>query len=677
MHTFRYDEQGRVLSARMLRHECTFAYDFRGRRIEDKRDDKGVEHRFSGERLASTVVLDRFRTEYHALDDGSCILVDPGGHTHRLRSHGRGIFTRDFANGLSETIQYHPRGGRILAKVLFAKDAPQHAWARRFVYGPEGTLQLVIDSERGPTRHEHDAALRLSKTTHPDGRTDEYRYNAAGTLFQSPTLGQATAGEANRLRYANGEQYEYDHRHHLSRRVSARGTIQYDYDSNDQLAVVFWQGPQGQTWGWDAEYDPLGRRIRKAPGYTNDTHYYWDTDRLAAEVFSDGRVRVYVYPDAFAMVPMLFLDYESADADPSSGRRYYVLTDQRGCVERVLDDTGTIVWKAQVDAYGLARVEVGATFYQSLRFPGHWLDAETGLHYNRFRYYDPMLGRYLQVDPIGLFGGVNLYGYTENPLTQVDIRGLSHEPNPSPSDHDSESPDGCESAAQPAVHHPGEVTATQRREEGHRLPSWVNESNEHLVVFRDGHYQYADGASPSAVGQRYAGVNPTEWASPEGHPQAGAIEHSRAAAHRAIRQGAETNTPHCVAGDGPDHPLTESGWADTPSEGATRAPYEDVRAENERIGHTPRNAGALDHGEPGRWATMHAEKQQGVLRPNEPGGVNLPMCDDCVEHYRAKATENQVPQVQTDPEMTRIFHPDGRVEEVHPDGSVRFDPRYD
>lgn len=48
----------------------------------------------------------------------------------------------------------------------------------------------------------------------------------------------------------------------------------------------------------------------------------------------------------------------------------------------------------------------------------------TWLHYNRFRYYDPSIGRYLQSDPDGIRGGYNLYAYTENPLRQVDVRGL-------------------------------------------------------------------------------------------------------------------------------------------------------------------------------------------------------------------------------------------------------------
>jgi len=117
------------------------------------------------------------------------------------------------------------------------------------------------------------------------------------------------------------------------------------------------------------------------------------------------------------MVPLLFVDYETVDADPESGTRYYLFTDQRGCPERVVDERGAPVWEADVEPYGFAHVRVGADFHQPLRFPGHWWDPELKLNYNRFRYYSPWLGRYLQVDKLGEGGGWNVYGYVPRPLT--------------------------------------------------------------------------------------------------------------------------------------------------------------------------------------------------------------------------------------------------------------------
>ena len=61
---------------------------------------------------------------------------------------------------------------------------------------------------------------------------------------------------------------------------------------------------------------------------------------------------------------------------------------------------------------------------QNLRFQGQYFDGETGLHYNRFRYYDPDCGRFVSQDPIGLLGGVNNYQYAPNPVGWVDPLGL-------------------------------------------------------------------------------------------------------------------------------------------------------------------------------------------------------------------------------------------------------------
>jgi RHS repeat-associated protein len=56
---------------------------------------------------------------------------------------------------------------------------------------------------------------------------------------------------------------------------------------------------------------------------------------------------------------------------------------------------------------------------------GQYLDRETGLHYNLFRYYDPDCGRFTQQDPIGLNGGLNLYSYAPNPIIWTDPLGLT------------------------------------------------------------------------------------------------------------------------------------------------------------------------------------------------------------------------------------------------------------
>ena len=140
-----------------------------------------------------------------------------------------------------------------------------------------------------------------------------------------------------------------------------------------------------------------------------------------------GRLRIYQYASRTARVPIGFTDYDTPDADPDSGRSYVVFSDPVGMPLCIEDDQGNVAWWAErIDPYGAIKVAPNATVEYNLRWPGHYFDPETGLHYNRFRYYDPALARYIQSDPIGYGGSpVNLYSYCANPLVNVDLLGLN------------------------------------------------------------------------------------------------------------------------------------------------------------------------------------------------------------------------------------------------------------
>ncbi|WP_168393721.1 RHS repeat-associated core domain-containing protein, partial [Erwinia amylovora] len=87
---------------------------------------------------------------------------------------------------------------------------------------------------------------------------------------------------------------------------------------------------------------------------------------------------------------------------------------------------GERVWQGRFSAWGETEHESSPReLRQNLRFQGQYFDAETGLHYSLFRYYDPVGGRFTQTDPIGLAGGVNLYAYAPNPLSWIDPLGLA------------------------------------------------------------------------------------------------------------------------------------------------------------------------------------------------------------------------------------------------------------
>ncbi len=110
---------------------------------------------------------------------------------------------------------------------------------------------------------------------------------------------------------------------------------------------------------------------------------------------------------------------------------YYFHNDHLGTPQAMSDQNGRVVWKAEYEPFGQAFIDEdpdqdGLAVTCNLRFPGQYFDAETGLHYNYHRDYDPSTGRYLEADPIGLQGGMNQYAYVRNnSVNWIDPEGLN------------------------------------------------------------------------------------------------------------------------------------------------------------------------------------------------------------------------------------------------------------
>ncbi len=120
-----------------------------------------------------------------------------------------------------------------------------------------------------------------------------------------------------------------------------------------------------------------------------------------------------------------FVDAASATAAPANVS--YVHTDHLGTPRKLTDAAANLVWDHQTTPFG-ETVALAGLADVNLRFPGQYFDAESGLHYNYFRDYDPSTGRYIESDPIGLAGGINTYGYVGgNPVNRVDPEGLQTE----------------------------------------------------------------------------------------------------------------------------------------------------------------------------------------------------------------------------------------------------------
>jgi RHS repeat-associated protein len=271
----------------------------------------------------------------------------------------------------------------------------------------------------------------------------------------------------NLLQAYRGTRYRYDPHGRLVEKDGPAGRMRFTWNSLDQLVQVETTDTLTRF-----RYDPLGRRIVKhseaiVPRSMNDgsqyhrlevarlgkerqlgrTLYGWEGDRLAWES-RDGRSLHYLYePDSFVPLaqgidnrPIVLhrtpdwknreyrvkddpLWQQHPEAEPFDELAFYHC-DQIGMPREMTDGEGKLVWSAHYRAWGEAGI-LTEKVRNPLRFQDQYYDHETGLHYNRHRYYDPESGRYISKDPIGLAGGMNLYIYVDgNPLIYVDPEGL-------------------------------------------------------------------------------------------------------------------------------------------------------------------------------------------------------------------------------------------------------------
>lgn len=205
--------------------------------------------------------------------------------------------------------------------------------------------------------------------------------------------------------------------------TTAIGPQLFTYDDYGRLRSVGTSG--GATHAY--RHNPRGERVSKQPLASGSATYfvYDEAGRLLGEYTAGGAaLKEYVWLDD-TLVAIL-------GAHAGTGHQY-VLTDHLGTPRAVArPDTNAIVWRWNLSttAFGdhapLGNPDGDAhTYTLNLRYPGQYFDAESGLHYNYFRDYEPGTGRYVQSDPIGLAGGMSTYAYVaSNPLLRIDPIGL-------------------------------------------------------------------------------------------------------------------------------------------------------------------------------------------------------------------------------------------------------------
>uniref|UniRef100_UPI0018F868EE RHS repeat-associated core domain-containing protein n=1 Tax=Pseudomonas palleroniana TaxID=191390 RepID=UPI0018F868EE len=299
-------------------------------------------------------------------------------------------------------------------------------YQRQYDYDKTGNLTRLLDTRKGQHDYHYDPLARLTRANHSQDVQERFGHDPAGNLLMQNRPGpDIVAG--NRLMIQGDHHYDYDAFGNLIRERRGEGqqlVTEYRYDCQHRLIGL--TTPNGQTAHY--RYDPFGRRISKTVDDTT-TEFFWQGDKLIAEHHAE-RHRSYLYePDSFR--PLVLLE----GFGPKETKPYHYQLDHLGTPQELTDSEGEIVWSAHYRAYGeIARLDVGK-IDNPLRFQGQYCDAESGLHYNRHRYYNPDIGRYLTPDPVKLAGGINAYQYVPNPTGWVDPLGLVCGPTDCPQSH--------------------------------------------------------------------------------------------------------------------------------------------------------------------------------------------------------------------------------------------------
>ncbi len=490
--SFERDQLGRVLKEVVGDDWVASEYDSLGMRVA-LRSSKGLRQRIQRNGMGDALgVQARIASDDPSrdLDAGAVRMGRSGPSGGGVAASADGLwearFERD-AVGL-EVERLLPGGvkatwerdnlGRPKTHTISAGGLSKGAW--HYTWDVNDRLRKIVDLLVGPTQYQHDALGSLVAAAHADGKVDLRMPDVVGNLFRTEDRSDRKYGEAGQLleaRHPDGgiTRYEYDPEGNLTKKIQPDGgTWTYHWTGVGMLARVV--RPDGDA--VEFAYDAFGRRQWKRYR-ERTTRWIWDGNlplhewvetpvaeesgmasaplsSVVADEIAARRQRAELNerpaqgpPPAPVPVPLasstanqgtsarpitwLFEPETFAPLAKLVGdSRHSIITDHLGTPLAMYDAGGQEIWSASLDAYGAVRKVQGDREDCPFRWPGQYEDVETGLHYNRFRYYDPSAGSFTTRDPIGLDGGIAPYAYVSNPTTSIDVLGLSGCPGLTP-----------------------------------------------------------------------------------------------------------------------------------------------------------------------------------------------------------------------------------------------------
>lgn len=213
----------------------------------------------------------------------------------------------------------------------------------------------------------------------------------------------------------------------------------YEWSSNGMLKKVI--RPDGRP--VEFRYDALGRRTAKQY-FGKVTRWVWDGNvpihewsYKVTDMQSDEKESTPLKEPTKDITTWVFeADTFVPTAKIQDGKQYSIVSDYLGTPIQMYDEEGNKTWDCTLNAYGKTTTFEGRSLNECpFRYQGQYEDRETGLYYNRFRYYDSSNGNYISQDPIRLRGGLNIYNYVHDSNLWIDIFGLNRRGKQTTIDH--------------------------------------------------------------------------------------------------------------------------------------------------------------------------------------------------------------------------------------------------
>ncbi|MFC0187186.1 DNRLRE domain-containing protein [Fictibacillus aquaticus] len=297
----------------------------------------------------------------------------------------------------------------------------------QFEYRYDGSGNILKEiSGQGETTFSYDANNQLTQETLTNGSIIAYEYDSVGNRKKTTRNGEEsifTYNDGNQIVTKNGIQYSYD----LDGNLIQDERFGYEYNGLGQLIKVNdLQNNEVARY----EYDEEGMRTKKISG--NETReYLYEAGSLFLEIVKDSSgIKQYKYYQwDTSRIPLGMVISEKDENLEWKEKKYHFITNQRGDVIQILDNSRNQVGSYSYDSYGNVLSEDGVLASDNtIRYAGYYYDVETKLYYLQARYYNPDNGCFLSYDP---FPGdaddpISQNGYTyanNNPVVYVDPDG--------------------------------------------------------------------------------------------------------------------------------------------------------------------------------------------------------------------------------------------------------------